>query len=156
LEELAGLAVDSDSFAEAARVFATAESMRNEMGYVRPPILAERYGAEVAATAQALGDEGFAAAWAEGEALGIDEVFAYVTRARGQRKRPTFGWSSLTPTELQVVALATDGMSNAEIGRSLFISAGTAKTHLSHVYAKLGVANRAELAAHATRHRIEH
>lgn len=48
------------------------------------------------------------------------------------------------------MALAAQRLTNAEIGRRLFISAGTAKIHLSHIYAKLGVANRAQLAAQAT------
>jgi DNA-binding NarL/FixJ family response regulator len=43
-----------------------------------------------------------------------------------------------------------DGLNNPEIGSRLFMSRGTVKTHLSHVYAKLGVANRTELATLAT------
>ena len=43
--------------------------------------------------------------------------------------------------------LAVDGLTNPEIGARLFMSRSTVKTHLSHVYAKLGVANRTELAA---------
>ena len=43
-----------------------------------------------------------------------------------------------------------DGLSTPEIGSRLFVSRGTVKTHLSHVYAKLGVANRTELATLAT------
>jgi DNA-binding CsgD family transcriptional regulator len=42
-------------------------------------------------------------------------------------------------------------LNNREIGERLFIARGTVKIHLSHVYAKLGVHNRAELAALATR-----
>jgi DNA-binding NarL/FixJ family response regulator len=42
------------------------------------------------------------------------------------------------------------GMTNPEIASRLFVSRATVKTHLSHVYAKLGVANRTELAALAT------
>jgi DNA-binding NarL/FixJ family response regulator len=44
-----------------------------------------------------------------------------------------------------------DGLNNPEIGSRLFMSRGTVKTHLSHVYAKLGVANRTELATLAAR-----
>jgi DNA-binding NarL/FixJ family response regulator len=39
-----------------------------------------------------------------------------------------------------------DGLSSPDIGRRLFMSRGTVKAHLSHVFAKLGVANRTELA----------
>ena len=59
------------------------------------------------------------------------------------------GWASLTPTELKVVRLASDGLSNPEIGARLFMSRSTVKTHLSRAFAKLGVSNRTELAAFA-------
>jgi DNA-binding NarL/FixJ family response regulator len=44
------------------------------------------------------------------------------------------------------VRLVVEGLTNPEIGTRLFMSRGTVKTHLSHVYAKVGVANRTELA----------
>jgi DNA-binding CsgD family transcriptional regulator len=72
-------------------------------------------------------------------------------RARGERRRPSFGWDSLTPTELEVVRLAAAGLTNPAIGERLFISRGTVKTHLQHLFAKLGVHTRAELAAAAIR-----
>ena len=106
--------------------------------------------AEAAARA-GLGDEAFEAAWAEGEALTIEAAVAYASRARGERCRPSSGWASLTPTELDVARLAAEGLSNAEIGTKLFISAGTAKVHLHHIYAKLNLANRAQLTAEVTR-----
>jgi DNA-binding NarL/FixJ family response regulator len=49
--------------------------------------------------------------------------------------------------ELEVVQLAAEGLSNPEIAGRLFMSRSTAKTHLSHVYTKLNIANRTELAA---------
>ncbi|NUT49468.1 MAG: helix-turn-helix transcriptional regulator [Saccharothrix sp.] len=76
----------------------------------------------------------------------------YARRSRGKRGRPSSGWAGLTPTERSVVALAADGLSNPEIGSRLFMSRSTVKTHLSHVYAKLGVTNRTELAAVAGPH----
>ena len=56
---------------------------------------------------------------------------------RGPRKRPPFGWQSLTPTERTVAALVADGLSNPQIGERLFISRRTVQTHLVHVFAKL-------------------
>ena len=69
---------------------------------------------------------------------------------QGTRGRPATGWASLTPTELDVVRLAVEGLNNPQIAARLFMSRGTVKTHLGHVYAKLGVANRTELAATAS------
>jgi DNA-binding CsgD family transcriptional regulator len=84
--------------------------------------------------------------WSEGTSLSLDDAVAYVSRARGPSRRPSTGWASLTPTELRVVGLAVEGLTNPEIAARLFISRDTVKTHLSHIYAKLDVADRTELA----------
>ena len=81
--------------------------------------------------------------------MSIDEVVAYAQRGRGERKRPSFGWASLTPAEHDVADLAAQGLRNAEIADKLFISPGTVRTHLSRVFSKLGVTNRTQLAAQA-------
>ena len=65
---------------------------------------------------------------------------------RGTRARPVTGWDALTTTELTVTRLAGAGLTNPEIGERLFISRRTVETHLSHVFAKLGVASRVTLA----------
>jgi DNA-binding CsgD family transcriptional regulator len=54
---------------------------------------------------------------------------------------------ALTPTEDEVANLAASGLTNQEIADRMFISAKTVATHLSHVYAKLHVRSRTELAA---------
>jgi DNA-binding CsgD family transcriptional regulator len=72
---------------------------------------------------------------------------------RRVRQRPLRGWESLTPTELEVVRLVTQGLTNVEIGRRLFISRRTVETHLSHIFGKLGVSSRGELTAQASRTR---
>jgi DNA-binding NarL/FixJ family response regulator len=51
-----------------------------------------------------------------------------------------------------VVELASRGLSNSDIARELLISRNTVKVYLSRAYAKLGVANRTELARLAARH----
>ncbi|MFF4993022.1 response regulator [Streptosporangium saharense] len=49
---------------------------------------------------------------------------------------------TLSPREAEVLALVADGLTNAEIGRALFISETTVKTHLLRVFGKLGVSDR--------------
>ncbi len=72
---------------------------------------------------------------------------------RGARKRPQFGWHGLTPTERTVAGLVAEGLSNPQIGERLYVSARTVQTHLAHVFAKLDICSRAQLAAEVTRHR---
>ncbi len=61
------------------------------------------------------------------------------------------GGSDLTPREIEVLALAAEGLSNSEIGRNLFVTEQTVKFHLGNIYRKLGVGNRTEAAHIATR-----
>jgi DNA-binding CsgD family transcriptional regulator len=56
--------------------------------------------------------------------------------------------------ERDVAALVAKGMSNPDIAAQLFISRNTVKAHLAHAYAKLGVANRSELAAEVSRRQV--
>jgi DNA-binding CsgD family transcriptional regulator len=46
----------------------------------------------------------------------------------------------MTATELRVAALVAQGLTNPEIGERMFISRGTVKVHLCHIFAKLGSA----------------
>jgi len=94
---------------------------------------------------------GYAPERAAGAALTLEEATALAFRGESRPPRPPSGWASLTPAELRVVDLVTAGLSNPEIGERLFISRRTVQTHLSRVFAKLGVTNRAELAALASR-----
>jgi DNA-binding NarL/FixJ family response regulator len=55
----------------------------------------------------------------------------------------------LTTKELEVLARLAEGRSNSQIAEALFVTPATVKTHLSHIYAKLGVANRQEALSRA-------
>ena len=72
----------------------------------------------------------------------------HVTHRRAQS-----GWQSLTPSEQAVVDLVAEGLSNPQIGQRLYVSRRTVQTHLAHVFAKLHITSRAQLAAEAIRHR---
>jgi predicted ATPase/class 3 adenylate cyclase/DNA-binding CsgD family transcriptional regulator len=152
LECLAALAGEADSHREAARLFGAAGAIRQRMGSVRFRIYDADHQASVAALRDAMGDSDFDSAWAEGAALSTEEAIAYAQRGRGQRKRPSSGWSSLTPTERDVVQLVSDGLANNEIAARLFVSPRTVQTHLTHVYSKLGLSSRVQLAQEAARH----
>jgi DNA-binding CsgD family transcriptional regulator len=87
----------------------------------------------------------------EGATLSTEEAIAYAQRGRGERKRPTNGWGSLTPMENDVVRLVREWLGNKDIGARLFISPRTVQTHLTHVYAKLGLTSRIQLVQEAGR-----
>jgi DNA-binding CsgD family transcriptional regulator len=57
----------------------------------------------------------------------------------------------LTPAEQRVAALVAEGRSNKEAAAALFLTERTVEFHLTHVYRKLGVRSRAELARHLAR-----
>ncbi|RRR98463.1 helix-turn-helix transcriptional regulator [Glycomyces terrestris] len=127
LEHLAALA---EGGPEAARLFGACDRAREEIGL----------------SPSELDLPGESEARREGRSMALEEAVAYARRARGRRSRPASGWASLTPTEVSVVELAITGMTNPEIAGKLFMSRATVKTHLSHAYAKLGIANRTQLA----------
>jgi len=95
-----------------------------------------------------------APAWDEGSKLSLEDAIAFASRGWGPRNRPQAGWDALTPTELKVVELVAEGLSNPQIAERLFISPRTVSTHLSHVFAKVGVSSRAELAVAATKRSV--
>ena len=107
--------------------------------------------ATIAALREALGENDFDAAWAEGAALSIEEATAYALRGRGERKRATSGWASLTRAELDVVKHVAEGLGNKEVAARLFVSPRTVQAHLTHIYTKLGLTSRVQLAQEATK-----
>ena len=152
LECLAGLAGQDGSHREATRFLGAAHAIRQRRGAVRLKVFDAGYQASVAALLNTLGDKDFDSAWAEGAAMSTEEAIAYAQRGRGERKRPTSGWESLTPTELDVVRLVSEGLGNKDIGTRLFVSPRTVQTHLTHVYTKLGLSSRVQLVQEAARH----
>jgi DNA-binding CsgD family transcriptional regulator len=145
LECLAHLATDGTNDEFAARLLGAAEAIRQRTRYARFPMYKGDYDATVRDLRETLGQNDFDAAWAEGAGLSTEEAIAYAQRGRGERKRPTSGWGSLTPMENDVVRLVVEGLGNKDIGARLFISPRTVQTHLTHVYAKLGLTSRVQL-----------
>jgi DNA-binding NarL/FixJ family response regulator len=85
---------------------------------------------------------------ASGETALAPEVAA---RLMGRIRNPS---PVLSAREVELLELLATGMSNRALAKQLFISEATVKTHLVHIYAKLGVDNRTAAIAAATRRRI--
>ncbi|MEY2524678.1 MAG: hypothetical protein QOJ66_3243, partial [Ilumatobacteraceae bacterium] len=148
LDCLADLSRGADN-RRATRLFGAADACRQHMGQVRFKVHQAGYEASVAALRDAMGQKEFDAAWAEGAELTTEEAIGYAQRGRGERKRASSGWESLTPAELDVVRLVTEGLGNKDIAARLFLSPRTVQAHLTHVYTKLGLTSRVQLAQEA-------
>jgi DNA-binding CsgD family transcriptional regulator len=86
------------------------------------------------------------ARWCGAEALAEharQELAASGVRVRRQRLT---GAESLTPSERRIAEMAAEGASNAEIAQALFVTVKTVEMHLTHIYRKLDISGRSELA----------
>jgi predicted ATPase/class 3 adenylate cyclase/DNA-binding CsgD family transcriptional regulator len=151
LECLAAAVSDQGVHGDAARLAAAAAVIRDRTGLVRFPVHDARYCALLTQLRKELPPSEFDSAWAEGEALTMDEAIAFATRSRGPRQRPGTGWASLTPAELDVVRLVCEGLGNKDVAARLFVSPRTVQAHLSHIYTKLGLTSRVQLVQVAAR-----
>jgi len=152
LEVIADICAGREMYQQAARLDGAVDSARRQLGMGRNPVDSLRRRPFRDRAARALDRQTLRELLAEGSALNLDEAIDYASRGRGVRSRPQAGWESLTGTELAVVRQLTDGLTNAAIAEKMLISQGTVKAHLSHIFTKTGVSNRAELAALAARH----
>jgi predicted ATPase/DNA-binding CsgD family transcriptional regulator len=150
LELLAHLRGDAGHAEEAARLLGAASGAREQLGLRRAPVHDPDVRATTSSLHETLGAT-LAPLLEAGSTLSLEEALGYGSRGRGKRRRPPAGWESLTPAEHQVAGLVAEGLSNTEIAERLFISPATVRAHLGHVYGKLGIASRAQLAAGVAR-----
>jgi predicted ATPase/DNA-binding CsgD family transcriptional regulator len=165
LASLAALAAASRQPERAARLFGAAEAMREAIAV--PLALPERavFEAAIARARAGLPEVAFAAAWAAGRALSLEDAVGEALLADGATEvrrtpQPTGSGaqpsgdaeSLLTPREVEVLRLLAAGQSDREIGETLSISPRTAMRHVANIYAKLDVGSRAAATAYAIRH----
>jgi predicted ATPase/DNA-binding CsgD family transcriptional regulator len=156
LEGVARLAQRTGRAAAATRLFAAADALRAADGIGLA--LGYRAGHEPVreATRAALGDEAFAAAWAAGAVLPVEEAVAEAIEATAALAVPDAGLdpvaaAGLTAREAEVLLLLAEGLSDREIAEALFLSPRTVGVHVTHILAKLGVDSRTAAAAFAVR-----
>jgi DNA-binding CsgD family transcriptional regulator len=103
-------------------------------------------GATLLATCEAIHDGGTVV----GALLRVSRPADRVATRRRPRKatahRPTFGWASLTDTERGIAHLVADGLTNREVAVRQFLSPHTVDSHLRHIFRKLAICSRLDLA----------
>ncbi len=140
LECLALSAAERGQPERAARILGACRAFRRERGYLgQYPYMRVAIEAAEAELDPAHLDAG--------AARSFEEIITDVCHPRRRGGRPVSGLDALTPAERRVAALATDGLTNREIADALVVSNATVKTHLVHVYQKLGIRSRAQLVA---------
>jgi DNA-binding NarL/FixJ family response regulator len=121
------------------------------------PLFEEFLHEALDAAKEALGCDAFAAAWTEGQAMSLEESIAegFAVEARppaapsmpGAPRRQDSPFAELTPAEIRVLRLLCGGLTTKEIAAQVVVSVSTVDRHLTHIYGKLGVRNRAEATA---------
>jgi non-specific serine/threonine protein kinase len=159
LEGIATIAAGRGDARSAARLFATAEALREVIGKPVTPLDRGRYERAIAGVRATLSESEFATAWDEGLALPLDQALAVVDQVLATTGSPPLAIPAeaagppapaaavgLTEREVDVLRLLVAGQSNPEIAAALFISRGTVRTHVSNILGKLGARSRTEAA----------
>jgi DNA-binding NarL/FixJ family response regulator len=114
------------------------------------PANAADYARIVSLVRSQLDEPAFAAAWTAGRALPVERATADGLAAEPADKQSGgLEGFDLTPRKREVAALLAQGLTNRQIGATLFITEGTARLNVKHILHKLGFAARAQLAGWA-------
>ncbi len=164
LEGLASVAMGQGRPAWATRLWGAAEALRETVGAPIWPVERASYKRSVAAACALIGERTFAAAWAEGRTMPLEQTLV----AQGPAALPSLipeGQPSILPAkssatssaglsrrENEVLRLLTMGLTSTQIAEQLVISLPTVNTHVRSIYNKLGVTSRSA----ATRYAVEH
>lgn len=151
MELLAAVATACGDHTEAGTILGATGRLRAELSSPRGYLI-DLAGDAITHARSEAASEAFDMGFAAGAQFGVDDAIAYLERTRGRRGRPSLGWHSLTPTELQVAEMVRVGMTNREIGAQLIMGTETVKTHMSHIFTKLGISKRAQLAVLVAEH----
>jgi predicted ATPase/DNA-binding NarL/FixJ family response regulator len=140
----------------AARLLGAAEALRRVVGAVLIPVFQADHDRALTTAQAALGESVFAAVWAEGRAMPVQQAIEYAlevasvgptTPAQSAARRsaePAAG--ALTRREREVVERVANGLTNRRIADELVVSERTVEWHVSKLLSRLGLQSRAQLA----------
>jgi DNA-binding CsgD family transcriptional regulator/tetratricopeptide (TPR) repeat protein len=151
---LGGIVIAQDKNPQqAARLFGAAEAILDAIGAHLEPVDEREYQPSLAAVHTRLTQTAFEEAWAEGQALtveqAVDEALALASEL--EAVPPSYP-ADLTEREVEVLRLVAQGLTNREVADRLVVSPRTVNTHLTAIYRKLDVSTRNA----ATRFAIDH
>jgi len=139
--------------ARAARLFGAAEALHERIGSPMSVTQRKDHAPVVAVVRAALGNDTFHVAWTAGRALSVEEAVALaLDTAAPAGFRSSDATVHLTAREMDVLRLVATGLTDADVAERLFLSRRTVSSHLTSIYAKLGVSSRSA----ATRYAVEH
>jgi non-specific serine/threonine protein kinase len=150
LEGLAVVAAAEGESERAARLLGAAARLREAIGAPVHPVDRSDHERAVAASQSALGPGGYAAAWASGEAMSVDEVIEYAVSTSEGVAPGGEELAQLTAREREVAMLIARGLSNRQIAETLVIAERTVTNHVEHIFDKLGFRSRAQVASWIT------
>jgi predicted ATPase/serine/threonine protein kinase/DNA-binding CsgD family transcriptional regulator len=163
LEGLATVASTQGQPVWAVRLWSAAEALRAAIGAPMLPPLRIMYERAVAAKRVQLGEEVFAAAWAEGQTMSLEQVLATqgpvtipkhiatVSQPTTTKTLPDYP-AGLTAREVEVLRLVAQGLTDIQIAERLTVSPHTVHSHVRSIHSKLGITSRSA----ATRYAVEH
>ena len=156
VEGLAQVACGQGRYERAARLFGAVDRLFQIIGHRRST--RDQTGVEerIASARRGLGDAAFEKAWADGQAMTIEQAVDYALE-RGEPEKPSksrqpgkeLEGDPLTAREHEVATLVARGQTNREIAAALVISERTADAHVQNILNKLGFSSRAQIAAWA-------
>jgi non-specific serine/threonine protein kinase len=153
LEKLAEARYEQTEYQEATKIYGQAESIRAPLGSLIDPADLADYNRILSGLRSALGEEAFAALWAEGAAMRLDEVIdralheteSLTESTRAEKEK--FG--GLTVREREVAVLIAQGKSNREIAVVMTVGVKTVETYVTRILNKLGFDSRVRIATWA-------
>jgi predicted ATPase/class 3 adenylate cyclase/DNA-binding CsgD family transcriptional regulator len=166
LEGLAGVVAAQGEPAWAARLYGASEAFRDANSIPIVPVYRAEYERSVATTRAQLGEQAFAAAWAEGRTMTPEQAlaaqgpvtlpqpFPAAPSSTPQAKSATTSPGGLSARELEVLRLLATGLTDAQIAEQLVLSLHTVHAHLRTIYSKLGVTSRSAATRYAFEHRL--
>jgi predicted ATPase/DNA-binding CsgD family transcriptional regulator len=158
LEGLGGAAMTQSLSRWAAQLWGAAERLRETRMLPMPSVIRHKMHEPVVAMARdQLGEEAFARAWSQGRAMTLEQVLA----AQGQEAEPALSlqepFSSpdgLTKRQVEVLCLASEGLTDKQIAERLVLSPHTVHVHLRSIYNKTGCTSRSGLTSYAWKHNL--